>query len=321
MDPARGPSPRGVGVYTQCPDCATVFRVTAEALRVAQGDVRCGVCSTTFNALENLSEQAFQAGAGRRGALARRLDDRRGAAGQREHRAVGARRARRRSRPAAGRARRRPQRRSARRRSSAMEFHGDAADLDRLFVVENPEPARFDPAEVAVEPDSKDPGRDLDSTDEHPILVLDERDEQPEVPAAFGEVPVAAIEEEGESIVLETLTPNPVPLPTAPAPRHAGSDWPHGAAHPDSGRDAHAPRGRGRAHARPRRASSRPRKRRNGFLSQRWPWVAGVALLALLFVMQVIHRERNDLVRSPTWGAVVAGAYASSACRCSRLRI
>ena len=60
MDPARGPSPRGVGVYTQCPDCATIFRVTAEALRFAQGDVRCGVCATTFNALENLSEQPFR---------------------------------------------------------------------------------------------------------------------------------------------------------------------------------------------------------------------------------------------------------------------
>ena len=47
-------------MYTQCPDCATVFRVTAEALRMAQGDVRCGVCSTTFNALENLSELAFK---------------------------------------------------------------------------------------------------------------------------------------------------------------------------------------------------------------------------------------------------------------------
>ena len=31
-------------MYTQCPDCATVFRVTAETLRAAQGDVRCGVC-------------------------------------------------------------------------------------------------------------------------------------------------------------------------------------------------------------------------------------------------------------------------------------
>ena len=49
-------------MYTQCPDCATVFRVTAEALKIAQGDVRCGVCSTTFNALENLSEKAFKPG-------------------------------------------------------------------------------------------------------------------------------------------------------------------------------------------------------------------------------------------------------------------
>ena len=50
-------------MYTQCPDCATVFRITAEALRAAQGDVRCGVCSTSFNALENLSEREFKASA------------------------------------------------------------------------------------------------------------------------------------------------------------------------------------------------------------------------------------------------------------------
>jgi predicted Zn finger-like uncharacterized protein len=43
-------------LYTQCPDCSTVFRVTAEALRVAQGRVRCGICSAGFNALDNLNE-------------------------------------------------------------------------------------------------------------------------------------------------------------------------------------------------------------------------------------------------------------------------
>ena len=51
-------------MYTQCPDCATVFRVTADALRTAQGNVRCGVCSTSFNALENLSEEPFRAAPG-----------------------------------------------------------------------------------------------------------------------------------------------------------------------------------------------------------------------------------------------------------------
>ena len=43
-------------MYTQCPDCSTVFRVTAEALRTAQGRVRCGICSAGFDALEHLSE-------------------------------------------------------------------------------------------------------------------------------------------------------------------------------------------------------------------------------------------------------------------------
>jgi len=44
-------------LYTQCPECATVFRVSADALRVAQGTVRCGICSSSFNAIEFLNEQ------------------------------------------------------------------------------------------------------------------------------------------------------------------------------------------------------------------------------------------------------------------------
>lgn len=44
-------------MYTQCPDCGTVFKVTADALRAAQGSVRCGICSTRFSALEYLSEE------------------------------------------------------------------------------------------------------------------------------------------------------------------------------------------------------------------------------------------------------------------------
>ena len=43
-------------MYTQCPDCHTAFRVTADALRQAAGEVRCGGCGNAFNALEFLSE-------------------------------------------------------------------------------------------------------------------------------------------------------------------------------------------------------------------------------------------------------------------------
>lgn len=45
-----------IRLFTQCPECSTVFRVSAKTLRAAQGRVRCGICSTTFSALQNLSE-------------------------------------------------------------------------------------------------------------------------------------------------------------------------------------------------------------------------------------------------------------------------
>jgi len=44
-------------MYTQCPECGTAFRVTAEVLKQAAGKVRCGGCSIAFNALDYLSEQ------------------------------------------------------------------------------------------------------------------------------------------------------------------------------------------------------------------------------------------------------------------------
>ncbi len=44
-------------MYTQCPECGTAFRITAEVLKQAAGKVRCGGCSVAFNALEYLSEQ------------------------------------------------------------------------------------------------------------------------------------------------------------------------------------------------------------------------------------------------------------------------
>ncbi len=43
-------------MYTQCPDCSTAFRVTAEVLKQAAGKVRCGGCGNAFNALQFLSE-------------------------------------------------------------------------------------------------------------------------------------------------------------------------------------------------------------------------------------------------------------------------
>jgi predicted Zn finger-like uncharacterized protein len=44
-------------MLTQCPNCQTIFRVTSEILRVADGQVRCGRCQRQFDALARLSEE------------------------------------------------------------------------------------------------------------------------------------------------------------------------------------------------------------------------------------------------------------------------
>jgi predicted Zn finger-like uncharacterized protein len=42
---------------TCCPDCQTVFRITAEQLAARAGKVRCGHCRKVFNALDGLLEE------------------------------------------------------------------------------------------------------------------------------------------------------------------------------------------------------------------------------------------------------------------------
>jgi len=51
-------------VYTQCSKCETVFKLSAEVLRAAGGQVRCGKCGEVFNALARLAEDstAFSSG-------------------------------------------------------------------------------------------------------------------------------------------------------------------------------------------------------------------------------------------------------------------
>src|SRR5277367_7065161 len=43
-------------LYTQCVKCETVFKLSAEVLRAAGGQVRCGRCGEVFNALARLAE-------------------------------------------------------------------------------------------------------------------------------------------------------------------------------------------------------------------------------------------------------------------------
>jgi predicted Zn finger-like uncharacterized protein len=50
-------------MFTVCPKCALTLVVTAADLRIAQGYVRCGRCSSVFNALARLSERQGLEGA------------------------------------------------------------------------------------------------------------------------------------------------------------------------------------------------------------------------------------------------------------------
>jgi predicted Zn finger-like uncharacterized protein len=43
-------------LYTRCPNCLTVFIVGAEQLRAAHGNVRCGTCLESFDAIPHLSD-------------------------------------------------------------------------------------------------------------------------------------------------------------------------------------------------------------------------------------------------------------------------
>ncbi|MBL0162689.1 MAG: zinc-ribbon domain-containing protein [Xanthomonadales bacterium] len=45
------------GMYTQCPECLTIFKIGAAELAAAHGSVRCSHCNALFNALPSLSEQ------------------------------------------------------------------------------------------------------------------------------------------------------------------------------------------------------------------------------------------------------------------------
>jgi predicted Zn finger-like uncharacterized protein len=51
-------------VFTQCSKCETVFKLSADVLRAAGGQVRCGKCGEVFNALAHLAEDASAFAAG-----------------------------------------------------------------------------------------------------------------------------------------------------------------------------------------------------------------------------------------------------------------
>lgn len=47
-------------MYTKCPECHAIFRITTEQLEIADGLVRCGLCDSVFNGKDHLHEDYGQ---------------------------------------------------------------------------------------------------------------------------------------------------------------------------------------------------------------------------------------------------------------------
>ena len=43
-------------MYTQCPECLTIYKVAAELIGQGHGSARCGHCAATFDVLRSLAD-------------------------------------------------------------------------------------------------------------------------------------------------------------------------------------------------------------------------------------------------------------------------
>lgn len=303
-------------MYTQCPDCATVFRVTADALRTAQGNVRCGVCSTSFNALENLSEEPFHATpegeqfpAPEDTITVEEMPGSENIELSTIAEAV----------PAPESATEVEAAGSDSANEQSFEFDASPEELDRLFVqmsatdledmaasarsADRPSTLAISPAVIAaslsVSADNdakrppeggKQPIKDLEPTDEFPILVLDESDEDFQLPGS-GLLPAPP----------ETGPQSQEPLPESRERRANPFETPR-ILIPDEMRKGLADEAA---------AIDAPlfEETEIDHGSRRWPWAIGAGILMLTLAAQVVHARRDELLQKPAIGPLLARFY------------
>jgi predicted Zn finger-like uncharacterized protein len=273
-------------VYTQCPQCQTLYRVSAELLRVARGQVQCGRCADVFDALTFLIEDDAVEGT----APAADSDPAHD--------------------PEPG---------------QSLEFDLPADAVERVFV-EGPRVAMPPFASVAVltntaevqiaeelpeEAEEIDIPLTVEESSNDPLAVAPE-------PGSFDEPPL--IEEENSWDTYEAPEPQE-PEPVQEAPQHVvevGDIAVVDIAEPGES----ANEDRGATMLRPRSLSiaedSAPGehadfgdttalKERAAHLG----WRAGVATLGVLLFAQLVHYDRHDLVRHPTFGPILQKVYAA----------
>jgi predicted Zn finger-like uncharacterized protein len=289
-------------MYSQCPDCQTRFRVTAEALRAARGTVRCGRCGSAFDALERLSD-SIPATAAEVALVPLQVGVSLDTA------------------PTA---------------SASEEIHFSAEDLERVFVDERDWQAQFGaPRLVASRIDS------ASAVDESPVVVDEDTSFEDitlegeririDTPAESGapeidpdstdsfeipsEIPESAYPDEDQAELEEMVKQltgefEPVQPRETPAP----DAEPAVAALPEmrAAAVAELPLASQRWRPPPQPAEASTEFEDEPEARSTWgaiAWTAGSVILALALAAQLIHHYRQDLVRHPRFGAPLRAVY------------
>jgi predicted Zn finger-like uncharacterized protein len=306
-------------MYSQCPDCQTRFRVTAEALRVAHGTVRCGRCGCAFDALARLSDTIPPPGPTVDATIAVRMS-----AGT--------------APPQAGE------------RAAAADFHFSADDLERVFVDARDWQRQYGPTGAAPEsgiPTNEPSELLVDESESLEDITLEGERIQIDLPPGFADDDVAeALELEATDDLDATdrfraldpasleqhvvndgedadraeedlavappaiqppkpvFVPPPRPAPILPEPVKrpvetiAPRRWQAPVRETDE-EDA-LPIGRRTTDG----LDEGPAPRRGGLA-----WTLGSLVLALVLLAQLTHYFRQDLVRHPQIGPLLSQAY------------
>jgi predicted Zn finger-like uncharacterized protein len=295
-------------MYSQCPECQTRFRVTAEVLRAAHGTVRCGRCGSAFDALERLSDTPPP--------LRRALD----APPEVEAGVALA---------------------ALPDRVPAAEYHFTADDIEKVFIDARDWQKQFG-AELAPDDTGSTPGPgaeprvvvdesepleditlegeririeappgfevDLDSTDEFAV-VRDVPDSAYPEEEDTGEIsqPKTIREDIERTQALDYLLEAEPEISETPAPAPAPARAPTpGPAEVATVGTLAAQRWR-RSEEATLEAAGEETEPATGWRALAWS--LGCLVLGLVLLVQVTHHFRQDLVRHPTLGPVVRGAY------------
>ena len=280
-------------MFTQCSKCETVFRLSAEVLRAAGGQVRCGRCGEVFNALAHLAEDpsAFTAGE-------TEIDL--------EFRADSILQS-----PA-------PMTPPPKAEASSEDDAPPGAEIARLQILDWNENASSD---VQIEIEDAPPEQVGETSLEFtlPPGELDRifvESKKPKVPQRMIEpsVTVAPLPPHPEDIeIFSAAAPQPASEP-APTPTHAaaasGFDVSEDVRREmlsilESSPDMEAPLGVERA-ARPRRRRASPFALTPQVSERAYiPWLVAVIASALLLIVQVVHQNREWLAAHTPLGAAL----------------